>query len=62
MSRKGLAMILAATALMSGLLLLTASGAIHKWERDNAYPFGKMCNSIFTLYEDTCNMKKPRRQ
>lgn len=28
---------------------------IHAWEQANGYPFGKMCNSVFTLYVDTCN-------
>lgn len=29
-------------------------GSIHKWEQANDFPYGRMCNSIFTLYEDTC--------
>lgn len=28
--------------------------AIHRWEREAGYPYGKMCNSVFTLYVDTC--------
>lgn len=27
---------------------------IHEWERANDYPYGKMCNSAFTFYVDTC--------
>lgn len=54
----GLAM--ASCAFVFSLLVLTAIGAIHKWERDNDYPFGHMCYSIFTLYENTCGLRKPR--
>lgn len=45
-------------AFVAGMLILTATGRIHKWERDNDYPFGHMCYSIFTLYENTCDLRK----
>jgi hypothetical protein len=35
-------------------VLFTAIPHIHAWEKANAYPYGKMCNSIFTAYVDTC--------
>lgn len=35
--------------------LIPATFAIDKWERQNGYPYGKMCNSIFTLNKDTCH-------
>lgn len=31
--------------------------SIHAWERQAGYPYGKMCNSVFTGYVDTC--RKP---
>jgi heme/copper-type cytochrome/quinol oxidase subunit 3 len=34
--------------------LLFAAPQIHAWEKANGYPFGHMCNSVFTLYADTC--------
>lgn len=27
---------------------------VHEWEKDVGYPYGKMCNSIFTGFVDTC--------
>jgi hypothetical protein len=27
---------------------------LNQWEKHNVYPFGRMCNSIFTGYVDTC--------
>lgn len=27
---------------------------VNAWEKANGYPYGKMCNSIFTAYVDTC--------
>lgn len=27
---------------------------IHAWEKANDYPYGKICNSAFTFYVDTC--------
>ena len=27
---------------------------IHAWEKANNFPYGKICNSIFTAYENTC--------
>jgi hypothetical protein len=35
-------------------LSLATRPVIHVWERDAGYPYGKMCNSIFTGYVDTC--------
>lgn len=35
--------------------LLALTPAIHKWERDNGYPYGRMCDpNIFNLYTSTC--------
>lgn len=45
-------------AFVMAMLVMTATGRVHKWERDNNYPFGHMCHSIFTLYEDTCSLRK----
>lgn len=41
------------------LLVLTTWGfamipSINKWEREAGYPYGKMCNSVFTGYVNTC--------
>lgn len=36
------------------LSLIPASFEISRWEQHHKFPFGKMCNSIFTLWEDTC--------
>ena len=45
--------------IVAGLLafLLFALPAVNAWERNAGYPYGQMCNSVFTLYVDTC--KKP---
>lgn len=42
--------ILFATALTLGALLPW----VHQWEREQGFPYGKMCHSIFTGYVDTC--------
>jgi hypothetical protein len=34
--------------------LFFASVHVNAWEKANDYPYGKMCNSIFTGYVDTC--------
>lgn len=38
----------------TAVVALTHMHDIHAWEKANSYPFGKMCNSVFTLYVDTC--------
>ncbi len=35
-------------------VLLGAQPAINAWERSRGYPYGRMCDSIFTGFEDTC--------
>ena len=46
--------------LVLSILTLVVSTAIvaavnmPTWERAHGYPFGQMCNSVFTGYVDTC--------
>lgn len=48
------------TFLFPSLLFLGLFGAVsilpkvHSWEQKNHYPYGKMCDSVFTMYKDTC--------
>jgi hypothetical protein len=48
----------AAALILSWLVIVTSlfalSPAISAWERRNGYPYGRMCDSIFTGFEDTC--------
>jgi hypothetical protein len=45
-----------------GLAVLAASlPTIHAWEKAHGYPYGKMCNSVFTGYVDTCNNHHQRK-
>ena len=46
-----LACVIVVLAALSGLAMVPA---IDRWERQAGYPYGKMCNSIFTGYVDTC--------
>jgi hypothetical protein len=47
---------LVAGLVVVGLAVLAASlPSIHAWEKARGYPYGKMCNSVFTGYVDTCN-------
>jgi hypothetical protein len=39
-------------------VLVAALPTIHAWERDNDYPFGKMCHSVFTGFVDTCSHQR----
>lgn len=50
-------------AIVVGFLAVLGSAAvmpvygikhINAWEKAHGYPYGKMCNSIFTWYKDTC--------
>jgi hypothetical protein len=42
-------------ALYIGVCLLVSLPAIHKWERDNGYPYGRMCDpNIVNFYTSTC--------
>ena len=34
--------------------LIVGLPEINAWEKNAGYPYGKMCNSVFTLYQDTC--------
>jgi hypothetical protein len=44
--------------LLVALTVTVLSGmALSQWERENGYPFGQMCNSIFTGYANTCPAK-----
>lgn len=46
---------IAVACVLSALVLLLASTPrIQAWERANGYPYGRMCQSIFTAYVDTC--------
>lgn len=44
---------LAGIVVFASVLLLSRNHT-HEWERNAGYPFGQMCNSIFTGYADTC--------
>ena len=46
--------VLLSLAMVSLVGLSVAVPRINAWEKANAYPYGKMCNSIFTGYADTC--------
>lgn len=45
-----------AAHILAGAIMSLTHGvpAIDAWEKANGYPYGKMCNSIFTGYVDTC--------
>ena len=36
------------------LTLFNIAGEINHWERRHSYPYGKMCNSVFSGGVDTC--------
>lgn len=36
-----------------------AGPPIARWERANGFPFGQMCNSVFTGFVDTCPHRRP---
>lgn len=40
--------------LLIACVALANSHRIHAWEKQAGYPYGRMCNSIFTAYVDTC--------
>lgn len=40
--------------LAMAVILLVAKPIIDKWERQNNYPYGLMCHSIFTGNVNTC--------
>lgn len=46
-----LALFLASFTLLCAIVALPS---IHAWEREAGYPFGRMCQSIFTGYANTC--------
>ena len=35
-------------------VMIIAGDKIGQWEQANGYPFGQMCNSVFTGWVDTC--------
>jgi len=47
-------LIVVTSLLVCTVALFVASVNVNAWEKANAYPYGKMCNSIFTGYVDTC--------
>lgn len=49
-----------AVVVASAFLLLSGPQRISQWEKSHDYPFGRMCHSIFTLYENTCDLRKRR--
>jgi hypothetical protein len=48
------AAIIGLSLLTIGCSLIVMAPHINAWEKANGYPFGQMCNSVFTLYVDTC--------
>lgn len=60
LNSKPLIVSLSLAVIVTSALLVGFSGVVHKWERENGYPFGYMCHSVFTLYENTCDLKKRR--
>lgn len=46
--------VVAALLLATSVAMIPLGFAVSDWERANGYPYGKMCNSVFTLYVDTC--------
>jgi len=47
--------IITITSLFCALTTMAVSGTlISQWERSHDYPFGQMCNSVFTGYVNTC--------
>ena len=47
-------LIVTASLLCAVMALFVLSANVKAWEKANDYPYGKMCNSIFTGYVDTC--------
>ncbi len=43
-----------ATLAITTVILFSFIPLINQWERDHNYPYGQMCNSIFTGWVDTC--------
>lgn len=39
-------------AVLAALIVLTPTAT--QWEKANGYPFGRMCYSLFTGWQDTC--------
>jgi hypothetical protein len=40
------------------ITLLMASAEIGAWEKQNGYPYGRMCDpNIFNLYHSTCPVR-----
>jgi hypothetical protein len=46
--------ILALNLVLLAMIGIASLPTIHTWERNAGYPWGKMCNSAFTFYVDTC--------
>lgn len=47
------------TASMLFFILILAPAST-QWEKAHGYPFGRMCNSMFTGWADTCPASMPR--
>lgn len=47
-------LIITVSFLCCTVALFVVSANVHAWEKANAYPYGHMCNSIFTGYVNTC--------
>lgn len=46
-------------AIITGAFVLIGFGigmlpTVNDWEKGHHYPYGRMCHSILTLYQDTC--------
>jgi len=42
-------------AVLGAIVVMWIAGArIGQWERAHGYPFGQMCNSVFTGWVNTC--------
>jgi hypothetical protein len=46
--------ILLTTLAVTVVVLTTLVPLINGWEHDHNYPYGRMCNSVFTGWSDTC--------
>jgi hypothetical protein len=45
---------IALLALGAAVLAALSGPAVSAWEKANGFPFGRMCNSVFTGFVDTC--------
>ncbi len=54
MSRLDWVIVLATSYCLAIAMLVVGVPQINAWEKAHAYPYGQMCNSVFTGYQDTC--------